>query len=146
MSCYLVFFFFFQAEDGIRDRSPSRGLGDVYKRQIIDIGEENDIHPRNKQDVGKRLALHALHNDYGYNSIVCTGPIFQSVKRIGDALEVTFNACDEQLVARNKYGYLSGFAIAGADGKYQWAQAKIENNKGIVCLLYTSDAADEEDK
>ena len=58
--------------------------------------------------------------------------IFQSVKRTGDALEITFDTCDEQLVARNKYGYLSGFAIAGTDGKYQWAQAKIENNKVIV--------------
>ena len=113
-------------------QSKTLALPHTGQAVIIDIGEENDIHPRNKQDVGKRLALHALHNDYGYNSIVCTGPIFQSVKRIGDALEVTFNACDEQLVARNKYGYLSGFAIAGADGKYQWAQAKIENNKVIV--------------
>ena len=117
----------------LRDtQSKTLALPHTGQAVIIDIGEENDIHPRNKQDVGKRLALHALHNDYGYNSIVCTGPIFQSVKRIGDALEVTFNACDEQLVARNKYGYLSGFAIAGADGKYQWAQAKIENNKVIV--------------
>ena len=117
----------------LRDtQSKTLALPHTGQAVIIDIGEENDIHPRNKQDVGKRLALHALHNDYGYNSIVCTGPIFQSVKRIGDALEITFNACDEQLVARNKYGYLSGFAIAGADGKYQWAQAKIENNKVIV--------------
>ena len=117
----------------LRDtQSKTLALPHTGQAVIIDIGEENDIHPRTKQDVGKRLALHALHNDYGYNSIVCTGPIFQSVKRIGDALEVTFNACDEQLVARNKYGYLSGFAIAGADGKYQWAQAKIENNKVIV--------------
>ena len=113
-------------------QSKTLALPHTGQAVIIDIGEENDIHPRNKQDVGKRLALHALHNDYGYNSIVCTGPIFQSVKRIGDTLEITFDACEEQLVARNKYGYLSGFAIAGADGKYQWAQAKIENNKVIV--------------
>ena len=117
----------------LRDtQSKTLALPHTGQAVIIDIGEENDIHPRNKQDVGKRLALHALHNDYGYNSIVCTGPIFQSVKRIGNTLEITFDTCEEKLVAHNKYGYLSGFAIAGADGKYQWAQAKIENNKVIV--------------
>lgn len=65
----------------LRDtQSKTLALPHTGQAVIIDIGEENDIHPRNKQDVGKRLALHALHNDYGYNSIVCTGPIFQSVK------------------------------------------------------------------
>lgn len=117
----------------LRDaQSKTLALPHTGQAVIIDIGEENDIHPRNKQDVGKRLALHALHNDYGYNSIVCTGPVFQSVKRIGNTLEITFDTCEEKLVAHNKYGYLSGFAIAGTDGKYQWAQAKIENNKVIV--------------
>ena len=117
----------------LRD-AQSKTLALPYTGQavIIDIGEEKDIHPRNKQDVGKRLALHALRNDYGYDSIVCTGPVFKSVKRIGNTLEVTFDSCAGELIARNKYGYLSGFAIAGTDGKYQWAQAKIENNKVIV--------------
>jgi hypothetical protein bacD2_14083 len=117
----------------LRD-AQSKTLALPYTGQavIIDIGEEKNIHPRNKQDVGKRLALHALRNDYGYDSIVCTGPVFKSVKRIGNTLEVTFGSCAGELIAHNKYGYLSGFAIAGTDGKYQWAQAKIENNKVIV--------------
>ena len=64
----------------LRDtQSKTLALPHTGQAVIIDIGEENDIHHRNKQDVGKRLALHALHNDYGYNSIVCTGPIFHTI-------------------------------------------------------------------
>lgn len=51
---------------------------------------------------------------------------------MGIRWKLLLTPCAGELIARNKYGYLSGFAIAGTDGKYQWAQAKIENNKVIV--------------
>lgn len=99
---------------------------------ITDIGEANDIHPRNKQDVGIRLALHALHNDYGRNDLVCNSPVFKEMTVEGNKTIITFdNACGG-LEVRNRYGYVEGFAIAGADGIYHWAKAYEKDGKIIV--------------
>jgi sialate O-acetylesterase len=98
---------------------------------IIDIGEANDIHPRNKQDVGYRLALNALKMVYN-KELVNSGPIYRSVEFEGGKGVISFESVGSGLVAKDKYGYLKGFAIAGADRKFHWAQSKIEGDKVIV--------------
>ncbi|MFY0686418.1 MAG: hypothetical protein JXQ90_04585 [Cyclobacteriaceae bacterium] len=99
---------------------------------IIDIGEANDIHPRNKKDVGKRLAAIALNRDYGKTELVYSGPIYQSHKVIDNQIELSFDHVGSGLSCPDKYGYLKGFAIAGADKQFYWAKAKIEGDKVII--------------
>ena len=91
----------------------------------IDIGETEDIHPRNKQDVGHRLALNALAKTYG-KEVEFSGPEYQSMKIDGNRIILTFNHIAQGLVAKDKYGYLKGFTIAGADQKFVYAQAAIK--------------------
>jgi len=95
----------------------------------IDIGEANDIHPRNKQDVGLRLALAAEKIAYGKN-IVASGPVFTSSKTAGDKMILSFTNTGGGLMAKNKR--LTGFSIAGADQQFVWADAKITGNNVIV--------------
>jgi sialate O-acetylesterase len=96
----------------------------------IDIGEWNDIHPLNKKDVGKRLALAAQRVAYADEIIVYSGPIYQSMKVEGNKILLTFTHTGSGLVAKG--GELKHFAIAGIDKKFVWAQAKIENNRVAV--------------
>jgi sialate O-acetylesterase len=98
---------------------------------IIDIGEANDIHPKNKQDVGKRLALAALKIAYG-KDIVYSGPVCKSMTVSGNKATVDFDCTGSGLKCYDRYGYLKGFSIAGNDRKFYWAKAYIENNKVIV--------------
>ena len=95
---------------------------------IIDIGEADDIHPRNKEDVGLRLALQALHKNYG-RDLVYQGPTFRSAEVVGDKMVIRFDHTGSGLVAKGKYGYPKGFIIAGADKKFHWAQARILGDK-----------------
>lgn len=99
---------------------------------IIDIGNANDIHPRNKQDVGLRLALQALHEEYGRTGTVCSGPTFISARFVDGHTEVTFDTPASKLIVRDKYGYIRGFAVAGEDRIFHWAKAWIEDGKVIV--------------
>ena len=96
-----------------------------------DIGEPKDIHPRNKQDVGKRLALVALNKTYGRN-ITSGGPVYQSMKVDGNKVIISFTNVGGGLVSKDKYGYLKGFEIAGSDQQFQYAKALIEGDKVIV--------------
>ena len=96
----------------------------------IDIGEWNDIHPLNKQDVGKRLALAAEKVAYGDETVVYSGPIYQSMKIDGNKIVLTFTNTGSGLKGRG--GELKCFAIAGADKRFVWANAKIENNGVVV--------------
>ncbi len=98
---------------------------------IIDIGEAADIHPKNKQDVGYRLALAAEKIMYN-KDIVYSGPVYQSMKTEGDKIIVSFNNTGGGLWAKDKYGYLKGFSIAGANHQFVWAQATISGDKIIV--------------
>lgn len=93
----------------------------------IDLGEWNDIHPLNKKDVGKRLALQAKQVAYGNNKITASGPLFQSVQKNGSQLVVHFSNVDGGLVAKGG-GALKHFAIAGSDNKFYWANAQIKGN------------------
>jgi Beta-galactosidase/beta-glucuronidase len=98
---------------------------------IIDIGEANDIHPKNKQDVGYRLSLPALNMIYG-KDIVYSGPTYKSMSIEGNKIRLKFDNVGTGLYSKDKYGYLKGFAIAGADKKFVWAKAYIENNEVVV--------------
>jgi sialate O-acetylesterase len=96
---------------------------------IIDIGEAADIHPKNKQEVGKRLGLAALAIAYG-KDIPYSGPMYDSMKVEGDKVRLTFKHVDGGLIAKD--GELKGFAIAGADRKFVWADAKIDGDTIVV--------------
>ena len=91
----------------------------------MDIGNFNNIHPSNKQDIGSRLARLALSNNYSIN-IVPSGPIFNGLKVIGSKLILEFENPGSRLISK---GDLLGFEIAGADKKYVFANATIINNQ-----------------
>jgi len=90
----------------------------------MDIGNFNNIHPSNKQAVGKRLAGLALANEYG-KQLVASGPLFKSIKRRGEILVVNFDEIGSGLISK---GALRGFEIAGLDMIYKVADANIINN------------------
>jgi sialate O-acetylesterase len=97
----------------------------------IDIGQANDIHPANKQDVGKRLGLAAEKIAYQRN-IVYSGPTLKEFKVIDHQIILTFEHIGKGLVAKNKYGYLSGFSIASNNKVFKWAKAEIINDSTIA--------------
>lgn len=96
----------------------------------IDIGEAKDIHPRNKQDVGKRLALNALAKDYG-RDVVWSGPMYKRMSVEKGAAHLWFDHAEGGLAAQGG-GALKGFAVAGADQKFVWADARIDGDKVVV--------------
>jgi len=96
----------------------------------VDIGDAKDIHPKNKQEVGKRLALWALANTYG-KDVVYSGPIYKSMVKQGNKIVLSFDHIGGGLVAQGGET-LKGFAMAGADHKFVWADAKIEGDKIVV--------------
>ena len=113
---------------GILRESQSKALElpSTGQAVIIDIGEANDIHPRNKQDVGKRLALAAQKLTYS-KELVFSGPTYNSMSRNASKVILTFNHTGSGLQAKGN-GALGGFAIAGEDKKFVWAEAKIVGN------------------
>jgi len=95
----------------------------------IDIGETNDIHPKNKQEVGRRLALNALAKDYG-QKVEYSGPEFKALKVADGKISLSFTHVAGGLVAKGDK--LTGFAIAGEDRKFVWADAAIDGDKVVV--------------
>ncbi|RPI04113.1 MAG: sialate O-acetylesterase [Ignavibacteriae bacterium] len=106
--------------------SPKTGMA-----VAIDLGEWNDIHPLNKKDVGRRLALAAEKVAYDDARIVFSGPIYESMKINGNNIELTFSNVGTGLVTKGK-DELKYFSIAGADKKFIWAKAKLGFNKVVV--------------
>ena len=119
---------------------------------LIDIGEAGNIHPRNKLEVGERLAKIALAKNYG-KKIPCSGPVYERCVVAGEKIRVTFTETTDGLVAKllpktymvngqsgetaplvrhSPQSALEGFEICGADLKWQWADAMIEGNSVIV--------------
>ena len=96
----------------------------------IDIGEADDIHPRNKQDVGKRLALAARAQTYG-EKIAYSGPVYKTYKIEGKSIRISFEHAEGGLQTKNGKK-LQGFTIAGADHKFYWADAVIDGNEIVV--------------
>jgi len=109
---------------------------------IIDIGDANDIHPRNKFDVGERLALWALRHDYGKKDLIASGPLYKSMDVEGNRIRISFDAVGTGLMVGKKEGRnptmedrsgtLKRFAIAGKDRKWVWANAIIDGNTVVV--------------
>ncbi|HRU04399.1 MAG TPA: sialate O-acetylesterase [Candidatus Brocadiia bacterium] len=95
----------------------------------LGLGEEKDIHPKNKQPVGERLALAARAVAYGEKIVSC-GPLYKSVKFEGGKARISFDCVGGGLVAKD--GELKGFAVAGKDGKFAAAQAKIDGADVVV--------------
>jgi sialate O-acetylesterase len=98
-----------------------------------DIGNPFDVHPTNKQDVGKRLAALALNNTYN-KKMICNGPAYRSMEVKGDQLILSFNDTGTGLFTPDKYGYIKGFEIAGKDRVFYYAKAFI---KGNTVVLYS---------
>ena len=96
----------------------------------IDLGEAEDLHPRNKRDVGRRLALAAQAVAYG-QKIVGSGPIYQAMDIRGDQVYLRIRSTGGGLVTRNGEA-LKGFAIAGEDRRFVWADAKIHDKVVVV--------------
>lgn len=114
---------------------------------IIDIGEAKDIHPKNKFDVGERLARWAMRDLYGAKDTVVSGPIYKSIAISGKKAIISFDYAsgDDKrqalMVGKKegtapatevKDGKLEGFAVQDKDGKWSWAKAVIENNTVVV--------------
>ncbi|MBK7979150.1 MAG: 9-O-acetylesterase [Ignavibacteriae bacterium] len=93
----------------------------------IDIGEEKDIHPKNKQEVGKRLALNALAKVYK-QEVTYSGPIYDSMKIEDGKIIIKFSNTDGGLISKGN-NKLLGFQIAGEDKKFVWAEAEISGNE-----------------
>lgn len=97
---------------------------------ITDIGNVNDIHPRNKQDVGERLALWALAKDYGFDDIVYSGPLYKDMKIEDGIIRIYFDHAENGLTAKD--GRLSEFMIAGDDKIFVPATAEIDGSSVVV--------------
>jgi sialate O-acetylesterase len=104
---------------------------------IIDIGEAGNIHPKNKQDVGHRLALVALAKTYGEDAEY-SGPVCESMKIEDGAIRLYFSHLGKDglfsspALKSSDGGPLKGFAICGPDRKFVWADAKIDGSGVVV--------------
>jgi len=96
-----------------------------------DIGERNDIHPKNKQDVGKRLAAEALRIAYGQQRI-SAGPLFEGMKTEGNRAIISFKNTGSGLKAKENPSLLKGFEVAGSDQQFHVAKAEIRGNQVVV--------------
>jgi sialate O-acetylesterase len=118
-------------------QSATLSVANTAQAVIIDIGEADDIHPRNKQDVGLRLSLAARHVSFG-EDIVYSGPTYRSHRVSGGRVTIDFDHVGQGLVGISGESTsgpgipLGGFAVAGVDGRFHWADAHIEGNTVVV--------------
>lgn len=107
----------------------------------IDIGDAGNIHPRNKQDVGRRLARWALAKNYGRADLVYSGPLFKDLTLEGNEAHLSFDHAAGGLFVGIKEGLdqpqetdkpIKRFAVQDAEGNWHWAQARIEGEKVVV--------------
>ncbi len=97
----------------------------------VDIGNIKDIHPRNKLDVGRRLALWALAHDYGKKDIVFSGPLYKSMACEGGKIRLEFDHAASGLASRDGKP-LSWFEVAGDDQRFVKARAEVDGSTLIV--------------
>lgn len=107
-------------------KDPAAGLA-----VTIDIGERDDIHPRNKAEVGRRLALAARARVYG-EAVAYSGPVYEGFKVEKDRIRVRFSHADGLRIAPDSGRRLFGFEIAGADRRFVGAAAEIDGDTVIV--------------
>lgn len=135
-------FYFVQLSSYGPDQSSNQGSGWAELREAqtltlqlphtgmavtTDLGNPQDIHPTNKQDVGHRLAVNALHNDYGQSGSY-RSPMFDKLTVQSNKAVITFKFAEQGLMAKDKYGYIKGFEIAGSDKVFYYAQAQLNGN------------------
>ena len=87
-----------------------------------DVGEWNDIHPLNKKEVARRMGLEAARVAYHDNSVISSGPLYDSMEIVDNSIILTFKSVGSGLFANS---LLDGFQIAGTDGKFVWANAVV---------------------
>lgn len=127
-------FLYWSGADGVGIREAQRrvlshpGTGMVV---TSDIGNIHDIHPRNKQDVGGRLALLALAKTYGRAVDACSGPLLRSMTVEGSRVRLRFDYCGSGLAVRKGHG-LSSFRLAGSDGIFLPARAVLDGNSVVL--------------
>jgi sialate O-acetylesterase len=119
---------------------PNTGMAVIT--DTVPLAEAGDIHPRNKYDVGLRLARWALNRDYGQKELEVSGPLFKALKIEGSKARLIFDHVGSGLMVGKKEGRaaaietkeerLKRFAVAGADKKWHWAKAVIENDTVVV--------------
>ena len=97
----------------------------------IDIGHPTNIHPENKWDVGKRLALVALKMVYG-KDIICSGPVLEKAEQAGDQIKLTFNQVGKGLKVHGDYGYLMGFEVSPDNEHFEFAKAEVIDEKIVM--------------
>jgi len=97
---------------------------------INDIGDLRDAHPTNKQEVGRRLALLALHHTYGRTDLECSGPVFRKATVDGNTIRVAF---EHAAGLRSRNGKpLSWFEVRGADADWTAAEATLAGETVVV--------------
>lgn len=116
--------------------------GMAVAMDLADVREPGDIHPKNKRDVGERLALWALAKDYGKKDLVYSGPLYKEKKIKANKIRIVFDSVGSGLTVANKKGFapvvkepqgkLKRFAIAGDDKKWAWANAVIDGKTVVV--------------
>jgi sialate O-acetylesterase len=113
-----------EAQASVAQRVPGTGFVASW-----DIGEKDDLHPRNKRPVGERLASLALHQVYG-KPVATTGPRYAAHAVVEGKVRVSFSEVGEGLAVRGDR--LTGFAIAGEDRRFFWAEAVIEGKDVVL--------------
>ena len=98
---------------------------------LTDLGDWRDIHPKNKQEVGRRLSLWALSQCYGRENLVYSGPLYKTATVEGNRIRVHFDHVGSGLESRDG-DPLNWFEIAGADKQFVEAKARIDNDSVIV--------------
>ncbi len=96
----------------------------------IDIGHPANIHPENKWDVGKRLAINALKVVYGQD-IIFSGPVLEKAEPAGDQMKLTFSQVGEGLKVKGDYGYLMGFEVSADGENFEFAIAEVIDKKTV---------------
>jgi len=118
----------------LRDaQSATLALPNTGEAIIIDVGNPNDIHPRDKSTVGDRLARIALNKTYGVHKVHYLGPIFTSATLADDDLVLTFGEA-RRLGTDDNSTEVKGFEVAGRDGQYHSVKGEIKNNKVVLQL------------
>lgn len=120
----------FLREAQLMTLSTTANTGMATAVDLADPEKPADIHPHNKREVGRRLSLIALTNVYGQKVSSFSGPIYSGFKTTGNKVRLSFTHVDGGLVANGDK--LKGFAIAGKDGKFEWADAQIEGDAVVV--------------
>jgi sialate O-acetylesterase len=116
----------------LRDaQSAALMLPDTAMATAIDIGDEADIHPKNKQDVAHRLAQAAARTAY-HEAVIASGPTFVSLRTEGNDIRVRFANVGSRLKTPEGGAAVRGFAIAGSDRRFLWAVAHIDGPDVIV--------------